>query len=363
MLTEKERLARLRLARTKNIGPMTFHALLARFGSAEKALAALPDFTSRSGRRGFTPFAEAKARAEQDHLHALDGKFLHWGEPGYPPALAAMDDAPPILSLIGERAILDRPCIALVGTRNASAAALAMAGKIAGELAEADCTIVSGMARGIDSRAHYASLSGGTCAVLAGGVDVIYPPENKELYREICTTGCVVSEMPMGFAPVAQHFPRRNRIIAGLALVVVVVEAPRRSGSMITARLAAEMGRLVCAVPGSPADPRTHGTNHLIREGAVLVTSSADILQELTPLVREPPQPVYAPVPDGIPVEDIDESMRGQVSSLLSPAPMAIDDIIRAADMPTSAVLTILLEMEIAGKIIRTTGQKVSLTP
>ena len=278
---DAERTARLRLYRTRNIGPVTFRKLLLQFGTARAALDALPELARRGGMREFKPFPVARAESELSDITALGGQALHIGATDYPELLTVAEDAPPVLMSLGDGLLLKRPAIAIVGARNASANGRTLATAFADELSGAEYVIVSGMARGIDTAAHIGALGGGTIAVVAGGVDVIYPRENSALYHRILDGGLVVSEMPNGTKPQGRHFPRRNRIISGLSLGVVVVEAAERSGSLTTARFAAEQGRDVLAVPGSPLDPRTHGTGRLIRDGATLVMSTDHILEAL----------------------------------------------------------------------------------
>ncbi|HJQ56040.1 MAG TPA: DNA-processing protein DprA [Vineibacter sp.] len=276
---EGERLARARLARTARVGPVTFHEMLGHFGSAEAALQALPSLARRAGFSAApVPPSADVLRREAAALARLGGRFLVRGDAAYPALLAQIPDAPPLLAAIGDLGLLAQPALAVVGARNASTNGRRLGASLAGELGAAGVVVVSGLARGIDTAAHRAALATGTIAVLAGGVDVIYPPENDELYRAIAAGGLILSEAPLGAVPQARHFPRRNRIVSGLSLGVLVVEAALQSGSLITARQAADQGREVFAVPGSPLDPRCRGTNRLIRAGAVLVDSASDIL-------------------------------------------------------------------------------------
>ena len=277
----------LRLARTDGVGPVAFRRLLARFASPAAALSALPSL-ARSGGRTQAPTVPSIAEAEREiaQLHKLGGRFLVWGQADYPPLLALLDDAPPVIAMLGDAAILSERAVALVGSRNASTNGQRMAEALAGELAAAGVVVVSGMARGVDGAAHRGALAaigggGRTVAVVAGGLDLPYPPEHADLQRQIAASGVVVAEAPLGTAPLARHFPRRNRIIAGLALGVVVVGAAPRSGSLITARMAQENGREIFAVPGSPLDPRARGANDLIRQGAHLTEGLDDILNNL----------------------------------------------------------------------------------
>ena len=286
-LNPAERLDWLRLIRSENVGPITFYQLLARFGSAEAALAALPEVARRGGRsRPLAIGSRAAAERELAALAQAGGRLLAWGEPEYPQALAAVDDAPPLISVKGSTHLLARRAVAVVGARNASANGRRFARDIALQLGQNGLLVVSGLARGIDAAAHVGALPTGTAAVLAGGIDKVYPEENRALHDEIAERGVLLAELPVGTEPQARHFPRRNRIISGASLGVLVVEAATRSGSLITARFALEQGREVFAVPGSPLDPRCHGTNDLIRNGATLVEGAGDILRELGPIFR-----------------------------------------------------------------------------
>jgi DNA processing protein len=283
-------------------------------------------------------------------------------EDGYPPRLATIDDAPPLLAVRGAPAALMRPMIAIVGSRNASAAGLKFAQKIAHDLGEAGFIIISGLARGIDQAAHRASVASGTVAVLAGGHDKIYPPEHDKLLDNILDAeGAAISEMPLGHEPRARDFPRRNRLISAASLGVVVVEAAQRSGSLITARMAAEQGREVFAVPGSPLDPRAAGTNDLIKQGATLVTQASDIVDAVAPIMDRPLQLPLAE-PDGESIDgDPDSGDRARIIGLLGPSPVSLDDLIRLADTSPAVVRTVLLELELAGKLERHGGGLVSL--
>jgi DNA processing protein len=386
-----ERRARLRLAGTERVGPVTFHELLRRFGSAAAALAGLPDLARESGLVRPPPVpGDAELDREIAALAALGGRHLVWGDPAYPAALAALPDAPPALRTIGRLDLLERPMIAVVGARNASTNGRRFAATLAQELGAAGRVVVSGLARGIDTAAHQAALTGGTVAVLAGGVDIVYPPENTALYRAIGEQGLLLSEMPMGAVPQARHFPRRNRIISGLAAGVVVVEAALRSGSLITARCAADQGRDVLAVPGSPLDPRCRGTNALIRDGARLVESAADVLIEL-PDAPAIDSVSYNHKTSGLglrtALREGARQTRGQASSeraacgqsiettgkssgdphqdlvlqCLGPAPTPVDEIVRQCQVSAAAVQAILLDLELAGRLERHRGNAVSL--
>jgi len=359
-LSSQDLLARIRLIRTPSIGPITFRQLIARFGSAEAALAAVPDLAARGGGRAPAVFAEGAARREMEQVEKLGGRYLLAGQGLYPRALAETDGAPPVLIAQGNVALLDRALVAIVGARNASAAACRFARTLAHELAREDVVVVSGLARGIDASAHVGALEGGTIGVIAGGIDVFYPPENEGLQRELSERGLVLAEMPPGTEPRARHFPHRNRIIAGLSAGTVVVEAAPRSGSLITARLAAEMGREVMAVPGSPLDPRAQGCNGLIRDGATLVQNAAEVLEAVRPgvaRVRSPVLPFSGPQPLSEPEAD----ERARVEELLGPSPAPVDDIVRLSGLSSGAVQLILLELDLAGRLDRHAGGKVSL--
>ncbi len=359
-LSEAERLAWLRLIRSDNVGPVIFGQLLQRFGSATEALAALPDLARRGGRRTFRAFSADSAEEEIERLHEIGARLVARCEPDYPPALAVLDDAPPLLAVRGRVELMARPCLAIVGARNASANGLRLARDLASGIGQAGFVVVSGMARGIDAAAHRGSLATGTVAVLGGGVDVVYPPENAALYDEIADKGAAVSEMPPGIQPQARHFPQRNRIVAGMARGVLVVEAALKSGSLITARRALDYGREVFAVPGSPLDPRCRGCNALIRDGATLAETAEDILEGLhAQLTPEPAaeRPAETAEPPDFPVE----SALAAVLEKLSPTPTPVDEIIRQCHLPPSVVHMALLELELAGRVSRHSGNTVSL--
>lgn len=370
-LTETERLARLRLIRTDRIGPITFRQLMMRFGTAVRALDAVPDLSARGGKG--TPLSPPPATVAERELEALDrmgGEDLHLGTAEYPARLAELDDAPPVLLTLGRRTLLKRDIIGVVGARNASVSGIRMAERLASDLGDSGLVIASGLARGIDTASHRASFNTGTIACIAGGLDIAYPRENAELQAAIAEKGLLVSEMPPGTRPQARHFPRRNRIIAGLSLGVLVIEAAQRSGSLITARLAAEAGREVFAIPGSPMDPRSRGTNRLIRDGAVLTETADDILEELASLhggIRrlaghQPAgiAPMLEHVANTAPVPAIDDAERKTVFDLLSPGPCAVDDLVRLSGLASGAVLAALLELELAGSVQRHPGNRVS---
>lgn len=358
--------ARLRLIRTDSIGPITYRQLVARFGSAAAAIEALPDLARRGGR----PLTIAPSTVAEAEIAALDrlGAFLVFiGTPAYPALLANLESAPPVLAVRGDTALLDRPAVAMVGARNASAAGTRFARQMAADLVQNDLVIVSGLARGIDTAAHQGALRGGTIAVVAGGIDIAYPPENAGLMAEIAEHGLIVAEQMPGVEPQARHFPRRNRIIAGLAAGTLVVEGAPKSGSLITARIAAEAGREVMAVPGSPLDPRAQGCNILIREGATLVQSAADVIEALSAFgdgngtqigMRFKAADVASWYDDV--ASDAGDAERAVVAALLSPTPVAIDEVVRLSGLAAAVVATVLLDMELAGSLVRHAGGRVA---
>ena len=353
--------ARLRLIRSENIGPVTYFQLLARFGSAQAAIDAIPDLAARGGGRPPRLVPKSQIEREIEQVDRLGARYLFLGAPPYPPLLAELETAPPALIVQGHLDLLDRPAVALVGARNASAAACRYARQLAQALGAGGTVVVSGLARGIDTAAHDGSIETGTIAVIAGGIDIFYPPENEVRQRAIGERGLLVAEQAPGVEPRARHFPYRNRIIAGLALGTVVVEAAPRSGSLITARCAAEFGREVMAVPGSPLDPRAQGCNQLIRDGATLVQTAEDVLEAIEPGQIPPfrqPEPRWI-APDL--AADAEERHRAQVTGLLSVTAVPIDEIIRQSELPAPIVQTILLELELAGRLERHAGGKVSL--
>ena len=351
-LSDAERADWLRLSRTPNIGPVTFAQLIAKFASAAEALAALPELSKRSGRkRPLTPPGAHEISAEIDATERYGAKIVCACEPDYPALLRALDPPPPALTLCGDATLLQTPALAIVGARNASAAGRKMARDLASELGEAGYTIISGLARGIDGEAHGASLGTGTAAVLGGGIDHIYPPQHGALYQEIAQRGVIVSESPFGHRATARDFPRRNRIITGLAMGVIVVEAAEKSGSLISARTAGEQGREVMAVPGSPLDPRTEGSNRLIRQGAVLVRHASDVLETISTL---PSMRFEAPPAAEFEGEDMGDapaaSEIARVREALSPSPIAVDEIARAAGISAPRCAAILMELELSGE-------------
>lgn len=362
-LQESERLAWLRLARTESIGPASFAGLIARFGDAREALKEAPRLARRGGAAGELRIrAEADAMAELEALHKMGGRVIASVEPEYPTGLYVLDPPPPVISVLGRLEVLQREMVAIVGARNASGLGIKFATQLARALGDAGLVVASGLARGIDHAAHTGALDAGTVAVVAGGVDVIYPPENAQIYEKITRHGAVIAELPLHTAPLARHFPRRNRLISGLARGVVVVEAAERSGSLITASYALEQGREVFAVPGSPLDPRARGSNRLIREGATLTESAEDVLSVLRPVLGQTfgesvPSPSVAPAPSA---GDRTEGVRAIVEEKLGPEPIEIDELIRQCGAPAADVLTVLLELELAGRVQRHPGNRVS---
>ena len=365
-----DRIAHLRLIRTEGVGPITYRRLIERYHSPAAALDALPRL-AKAGGKAVAPatLSAAEAERELEQTNALGGRMIFLGDDDYPPLLAMMDDAPPCLIVSGDAELARLRCVATVGGRNASANGQRMAETLAADLA-ASVVVVSGLARGIDTAAHQGAMrTGRTIAVVAGGLDQPYPPENADLQRRIAAGHLLITEAPTGTVPQARHFPRRNRIIAGLSLGVVVVEAALRSGSLITTRIAQEAGREVFAVPGSPLDPRARGGNDLIRQGAIMVETAADVLDNLPAepgAVRsrrsgfgEPEQPALSgrPEPDGGP------AARDQVLELLSPEPTMVDDLVRRCHLSLSVVMAVLLELELAGRVETLAGGRVALLP
>lgn len=366
-LTSSQRLDWLRLIRSENVGPATFRELLNHFGSAGGALDALPDLAQRGGKRiRVHPLEDAEA--ELNATARYGARMVAPSEQGYPSWLARIDAAPPLIVVKGDLALADQPIVAIVGARNGSALGQKFARQLASELGGEGFVIASGLARGIDTAAHRASLERGTIAVVAGGIDVIYPPENAGLHEAIGRDGMLLSERMIGFRPRGQDFPRRNRLISGMAAGIVVVEAARRSGSLITARFAGEQGREVFAVPGSPLDPRAGGTNRLLQDGATLVTGSDDIVRTLAPIIGregmkrsgtlyEPED--HTPAPGDT---EIRQSDRERVIEALGVSPVDIDEVIRASAQPARQVQIVLLELDLAGRLERHGRQLVSLS-
>jgi len=362
MTLTPDQVARLRLIRSENVGPITYFQLIARFGSAERALSAIPDLAARGGGRAPRIASRAQVEREIEAVAGFGAGYLFLGTPEYPPLLAELETAPPALIVKGHRSLLARTAVAMVGARNASAAACRFARQLAQGLGEAGAVVVSGLARGIDSAAHDGALATGTIGVIAGGIDVTYPPENEARQAAVASQGLLVAEQPPGTEPRARHFPYRNRIIAGLSHGTVVVEAAPKSGSLITARYAAEFGREVMAVPGSPLDPRAQGCNQLIREGATLVQSAADVLEAIRPLHLGPLGQPRRPYADAPAPADAQEAERRAVADLLGPTPVPVDEIVRQSGLSPPTVQTVLLELELGGRLERHAGGRVSLS-
>jgi DNA processing protein len=366
-LSDQQRLDWLRLIRTERVGPRTFRDLINHFGGAEAALEALPGLSRQGGlARPVRIPTRGEAEAEMAQALRLNVSFVALGEADYPSTLRAMNSPPPLIAVRGHLAALSRPMVAIVGSRNASAAGIAFTRRLAHELADSGFVIVSGLARGIDACAHEASLATGTVAALAGGHDRIYPPEHEPLCRQLCESGVALSEMPMGWIPKGRDFPRRNRLIAGLSYGVVVVEAAERSGSLITARLAGEEGREVFAVPGSPLDPRAAGTNRLLKQGATLVTGADDVISALAPMIgtevplRSSSEPETSPYSGPL---DPSVSDRQMLVGLLGPSPVMLDDLVRASRLSVPLVRIMLLELELAGRISIGRGGHITMLP
>lgn len=368
-LAEAERLACLRLIRSGNVGPVSFRELINHYGGAHAALEALPELQRRGGMRAPRICPRARAESELAAARKSGAEPLFTIEPGYPRLLAAIDAPPPMIYAKGNAGLLQQPAIAIVGSRQASAAGIKIARQFSAGLGGAGLVIVSGLARGIDATAHEAAIESGTVAVLAGGIDFVYPPEHAELQARIAAAGCLLSEMPPGFEPRAKDFPRRNRIISGVALGVVVVEAARRSGTLLTARMAGEQGREVFAVPGHPLDPRAEGTNGLIKSGATLVTVPEDVLEALEPLTgftkrsfaELMPEPAQLMPLAAQPPAEPTAPLRAQVLRALGPQPIDIDEIARGLDLDIRDVRIVVMELDLAGRIERHGGQLISL--
>lgn len=363
-LTPAQKLDWLRLLRSENVGPITFRALINRYGGAADAIAALPELSARGGlARPIRICPRDAAEREIAAAERLGASLVAWGDTAYPPLLAMVEGAPPLLYASGVAAVAQPPAVAIVGSRNCSAIGRRLAATIAGELGRDGFVIVSGLARGIDAAAHQASLDTGTIAVLAGGHGHLYPPEHADLAAAIAGSGLLVTEMPPDRMARAKDFPRRNRIISGAAYGVVIVEAAARSGTLITARFALEQGREVFAVPGSPLDPRAEGTNRLIRSGATLTRAADDVIEVLRPIIGQPPPPAPFAEPDLVPGEpaNLDESDRRRVLDALGPSPTQIDDIVRRTGLAPGQIMLVLIELELAGRIERHGGNRVSL--
>jgi len=361
VMADDDRIDRLRLLRSRRVGAVTFHRLMAEHGSAAAALAALPAVAKAAGVEEYEVCPRGVVEAEMRQGRALGARLIVHGEAGYPALLAEVPDAPPILWALGDVSLLARPMVAMVGARNASSLGVRMAKRLGSGLSEAGFTVVSGLARGIDAAAHEAALEGpgGTVAVMAGGIDVIYPPENTALARDIAARGCRISEHPPGLDPQARHFPLRNRIVAGLSRAVIVAEAAAKSGSLITAKAALEYGREVMAVPGHPFDARASGCNILIRDGAVLVRGTSDVLEALgaptrpEPEVRLPPLP--GPEAPQRPLKEV-AVLHSMILSRLGPSPLAEDQLVRDLKVTPAELAPELLNLELEGRIARQPG-------
>ncbi|ABF52925.1 DNA-processing protein DprA [Sphingopyxis alaskensis] len=359
-MKDAERLARLRLIRTPHVGPVSWHQLMERFGSGEAALDALPDLVLRGG-AGKARIAPAEvAEREIERVAALGARHIFSDEDEYSPLLRDVEGAPPVIVVRGDTAMLHRPCVAIVGARNASAIACRFARQIAADLAEKGVTVVSGLARGVDTAAHVGALGGATAGVIASGIDIAFPPENAALQERIAADQLLIAEQPPGTEPLARHFPSRNRIIAGLAHGTLVIEAAPKSGSLITARRAGDYGREVMAVPGSPLDPRAQGCNQLIRDGATLIQTADEVIEAIGPIdrrmVREPVRAFFVP-----PVTEPANDERQALVDLLGPTPVTVDELVRQSGQDAAAVQLVLLELELAGRIERHAGAKISL--
>lgn len=370
LLDDVQRRDWLRLILSENVGPITFRQLINRFGSAKEALHALPELARRGGMQ--RPIRICPADVADRHLanvSRIGARLVAIGEAEFPPLLREVDHAPPMLCVKGNTALVNQPMVAIVGARNASALGRKFARKLASDLGATGFVIASGLARGIDTAAHEASLATGTIAVLAGGIDNVYPPENRELYEAIGERGILIAEMMPGVVPKAESFPRRNRIISGMTYGTVVVEAALRSGSLITARFATEQGRDVFAVPGSPLDPRAGGTNRLLRDGATIVENASDIVEQLKPQIGRPIEEKDAFMKEDrnetLAAESLDgheqSDARARILELLGPSPVEVDDLVRESGLPTAAVLATLLELELAGLVSRHRRNQVSL--
>lgn len=357
---EQDRLDKLRLIRSAKIGPVSYSQLIQRFGTAAAALEALPQLAARGGGSGPRLATEAEVRAEMARVEDWGARHIFLNDKDYPPLLQEMEGAPPALIARGDAQLAQRPSVALVGARNASAAACRFARGLAADLAQHGIVIVSGLARGIDTQAHIGALEGGTIGVIANGIDIAYPPENADLQEKMAVSGLILTEYPPGREPLARHFPARNRIIAGLARGTVVVEAAPKSGSLITARLAAEAGRDVMAVPGSPLDPRAQGCNQLIREGAILIQNATDIIEQIQMFNSHISQ-IISRIEEPREAADPDDFARQTLISLLSPVPVLVDELVRQSGLPVGSVQMLLLELDLAVRLERHAGGRVSL--
>ncbi|MEH6402730.1 MAG: DNA-processing protein DprA [Sneathiella sp.] len=366
-LSTVERLDWLRLIRSENVGPITFFQLIDRFGNAKDALAAIPELARKGGRKKpIRICAKSTAEQEMEEILNFGGHMIAACESTYPTGLKQIADPPPIISVKGQSQLLKKDIIGIVGSRNASAVSMSLTQQFSTGLGRGGLVVASGLARGIDTAAHKAALTEGTIAVVGGGINISYPKENHPLQEAIGERGCLIAEQPFNTQPQARHFPRRNRIISGISIAILVMEATPRSGSLITARMAAEQGRDVFAVPGSPMDPRARGSNNLIRNGAILAEDAGEILQELASSrglrLSEPDQPLLPFNTPRVPDETEIEEARPRILSLLSPTAVNIDEIIRLSELAPATVMTILLELELAGRIERHFGNRVSFT-
>ncbi len=360
--TEQEQLDWLRLIRSRRVGPATFQRLLEEFGSVGEALHHLPQVARAAGVKDYAVCPEKDAA--QEFKQALKQGFvpLFLGQSPYPALLTRTGDAPPFLWAKGDAALANRPTVALVGARNASSLGVRTARQFARDLGAAGITVVSGLARGIDAAAHQAALDSGTVAVQAGGIDIAYPKENADLFDALGKQGLRLSEQPLGLTPQARHFPQRNRIIAGLSLGVVVIEGAARSGSLITARDASDLGREVMAVPGNPLDGRAGGCNILIRDGATLVRSGADVIEAIAHLLDRPAPAAVAPLSEPARFAGDPDQVTARILALLGPSGVAEDALIRDCGYPAGAVTKQILELELDGRIARTPGGMLALT-
>lgn len=372
--TEDDRVSVLRLLRSRRVGPTTFHRLIAEHGSAAAALVALPYVARAAGVAKYEICPKGVVLAEIKAARLARARMICIGDADYPAHLASIDDAPPVLWAIGDTSLLSRPMVGLIGARNCSSLGTRMAKKLGHDLAEAGINVVSGMARGIDGAAHLGAGSKNTIAVLGGGVDVIYPNENAELYRDIAKNGLLLSEQPMGQRPHPGNFPARNRIVSGLSRAVVVIEAAAKSGSLITARMALDQGRDVMAVPGHPFDNRSWGCNMLIRDGALLVRGAYDIIEAIGVQAEPETEPTFVADPLDTPqTEPADlndtapndtapnNTLIDEILSRLGPSPMAEDQLMRDLSSPISAITPALIDLELDGKIIRSSGGLLAL--
>lgn len=366
-VSENEKVNWLRLIRTKNVGPINFQTLMELYGSARNALEAIPELSIKGGERIYPP-GEAAVIKEMEAIDKMGARIVLACEESYPKALREIRDFPPVLTVQGNIQALEKKSVAIVGSRHASANGCIIAKEMAVGLGRANFLVTSGLARGIDTEAHKGALKTGTAAVIAGGIDVFYPPENKDLHHDILEKGAVVTEMPLGSVPKSQHFPRRNRIISGMSVATVVVEANLRSGSLITARFALEQGREVFGVPGSPRDSRCRGPNSLIKEGGYMAESSEDVINVLGNLNYMKPsglfdnisKDIYTPYSYKISEDDIDKA-RVIIHEKLGTSPTLVDDVIAQTGIPANVVMVVLLELELAGNLERYPGNRVSV--